>query len=124
MQPDDGVVCFGEWEYDFSTGIIRSLNSENSSLIKEFHLSQSMQVLLRYLIENPGRIISKKELIGIFGNGLNESCPSILRVVPTLRKILGDSGANPKYIVTLRKRGYRFIANVERLQRLGMGEKV
>ena len=77
---------------------------------------QALQVLI-VLASEPGRLVTREHLhkvlwpatsFGDFEHGLNAA-------VNRLREILGDSAVNPKYIETIPRQGYRFIAatNVE-----------
>jgi Tol biopolymer transport system component/DNA-binding winged helix-turn-helix (wHTH) protein len=75
---------------------------------------QALQVLL-LLAEEPGRVVTREELqrelwpnaaYGDFEHGLNAA-------VNRLRETLNDSATVPKYIETIPRRGYRFIASFE-----------
>src|SRR5215471_15172938 len=77
---------------------------------------QPYQVLLK-LLDRPGEIVSREELRSVlwhedtfvdFETGLNTA-------IKRLRETLGDSADNPTFIETLPRRGYKFIAPVERL---------
>jgi TolB-like protein/DNA-binding winged helix-turn-helix (wHTH) protein/Flp pilus assembly protein TadD len=70
--------------------------------------------LLAALLEHPGQVVSREELrsrvwpnesFGDFDQALNIA-------IGKLRSALGDSAENPRFIETLPKRGYRFIADV------------
>jgi DNA-binding winged helix-turn-helix (wHTH) protein len=74
-------------------------------------------VILETLLRDPGKLITREELRSRiwpgdtfvdFDHGLNAA-------VNKLREALGDSVANPQYIETLPRRGYRFLAKVESL---------
>ncbi len=75
---------------------------------------QALQVLI-VLASEPGRLVTREHLhkvlwpttsFGDFEHGLNAA-------VNRLREILGDSAVTPKYIETIPRQGYRFIAAVE-----------
>ncbi|MGH2396815.1 MAG: tetratricopeptide repeat protein [bacterium] len=77
---------------------------------------QSFQVLAR-LLERPAELVTREELrrslwpedtFVDFDHGLNAA-------VNRLREALGDSAAEPRFIETLPRRGYRFIGSVESL---------
>jgi DNA-binding winged helix-turn-helix (wHTH) protein len=70
--------------------------------------------LLEILLERPGEVITREELrsrvctdesFGDFDQAVNIA-------IAKLRSALGDSAENPRFIETLPKRGYRFIADV------------
>jgi predicted ATPase/DNA-binding winged helix-turn-helix (wHTH) protein len=68
--------------------------------------------VIRYLVENPGRLIAHDELLdAIWPDTFVQ--PQVLRTyVLELRKVLGDDAGQPRYIQTLPKRGYCFISPV------------
>jgi TolB-like protein/DNA-binding winged helix-turn-helix (wHTH) protein/Flp pilus assembly protein TadD len=68
--------------------------------------------LLRALVEHAGHLRSREELVEqVWPNTIVEE-HSLTSRVSALRKILGDEGDTPRYIETVRGRGYRFIAEV------------
>lgn len=68
--------------------------------------------VLRYLVENPARLITQEELLEAVWPGTFVQ-PEILRkYILDIRKALGDPPKNPLFIETLPRRGYRFIARV------------
>jgi DNA-binding winged helix-turn-helix (wHTH) protein len=65
--------------------------------------------VLRYLIENPQRLITHDELLEALWPETYVQ-PQVLRTyILELRKLLGDDPAYPRYIQTIPKRGYRFL---------------
>lgn len=74
--------------------------------------------VLVHLVRNAGRLVSKHELLdGIWAGSFVEE--GILSVhVSGLRKALGDDNRAPRYIETVARAGYRFIATVTSLDRL------
>lgn len=69
------------------------------------------QVLI-YLVEHRDRVISKDELLEHLWPGQFISDGSLNACLMAVRKAVGDSGRNQRYIQTLHSRGYRFIADV------------
>ena len=68
--------------------------------------------LLRYLVENPGRLITHDELLDALWRGVHVQ-PEVLKShILAVRNALGDKARSPQFIETLRGRGYRFIAPV------------
>jgi TolB-like protein/DNA-binding winged helix-turn-helix (wHTH) protein/Flp pilus assembly protein TadD len=77
-------------------------------------VQQQPMKLLQILLERPGEVITREELrsrvctdesFGDFDQAVNIA-------IAKLRSALGDSAENPRFIETLPKRGYRFIAEV------------
>lgn len=68
--------------------------------------------VLRYLVENPGRLVSHDELLDALWPETYVQ-PQVLRTyMLDLRKVLDDDPRNPRFIQSLPKRGYCFIAAV------------
>jgi Tol biopolymer transport system component/DNA-binding winged helix-turn-helix (wHTH) protein len=68
--------------------------------------------LLLYLIDNRGRLIEREEILGEIWNGTHVTENSLSREIAKLRRSLGDDSKTPRYIETVRTRGFRFIAEV------------
>src|SRR5262249_21226521 len=66
--------------------------------------------VLRYLVENPGRLISKDELFAAVWPNLAITDDALVQSIGELRRALGDDG--PRLITTIPRRGYRFEAAV------------
>jgi len=78
---------------------------------KEEHLLEPKAAkLLEYFVNNPNRDISRDELIGNVWNGEIVSDNAINRVVVRLRKAFQDEDKIKRFIVTVPKVGYRFVA--------------
>lgn len=99
---------FGLYEADFAAGELRK--NGNKLRLQE----QPFQVLAM-LLDRSGQVVSREELrerlwaadtFVDFDHSLNTA-------INKLRDVLGDTAANPRFIETLPRRGYRFIAPVE-----------
>jgi predicted ATPase len=92
-----------------------SLDTSNESLSqngRQIALPPKPFAVLRYLVENPGRLITHDELLDALWPETYVQ-PQVLRTyVLELRKVLGDDAGRPRFIQTLPKRGYRFVATV------------
>jgi DNA-binding winged helix-turn-helix (wHTH) protein len=107
---------FGVFEFDTASG---ELSREGK--VQPRLRDQALQIL-RMLLERPREVVTREELRnGLwpadtfvdFDHGLNTA-------INQLRSALGDSAANPRFIQTLPRRGYRFIAPVEAGSRDGI----
>lgn len=68
--------------------------------------------VLRYLVEHPGRLVTHDELLDALWPETYVQ-PQVLRTyMLDLRKLLGDDPRSPRYIQSLPKRGYCFVAPV------------
>src|SRR5579863_7882047 len=109
MEPlrNTSVVRFGTFEVSFESGEVRKAGLR-------IRVQQQPLKLLQILLERPGEVVSREELrnrlstneaFGDFDQAVNIA-------IGKLRSALGDSADDPRYIETLPKRGYRFIAEV------------
>jgi DNA-binding winged helix-turn-helix (wHTH) protein/tetratricopeptide (TPR) repeat protein len=68
--------------------------------------------LLHALGRNPGRILSKAEIFDVVWQGRHVGDASLKNLVRILRRALGDTAEAPKFIETVRGRGYRLIGEI------------
>jgi DNA-binding winged helix-turn-helix (wHTH) protein/tetratricopeptide (TPR) repeat protein len=69
--------------------------------------------LLKYMAARPGKLLSKDELVeAVWGDRVVTEA-SLNQAVRELRKALGDDARSPRYIETVHRRGFRFIAATE-----------
>jgi TolB-like protein len=103
---------FGTFELDFDSHELRKRGVR-------LRLEEKPFQILALLLVNPGQVVTRKAVreklwpqtfVG-YEQGLNTA-------MNKLRDLLSDSAHNPRYIETLPRVGYRFIAPVERVQRL------
>lgn len=78
--------------------------------------------LLRYLVENPKRLLTHGELLRKLWPKTFVQPQALRTYVLELRRTLGDSAAQPCYIQTLPKRGYCFMAQVSECSQPQRGE--
>src|ERR1700676_1338973 len=108
-----GRVRFGAFDLDLSTGELRSIEApdpNNKVLLRE----QVFQVL-RMLLEHEGKIVTREEIKSkLWANDtVVDFDHSINATIKSLRRALGDSADNPRYIETLARRGYRLMVPIE-----------
>jgi Tol biopolymer transport system component/DNA-binding winged helix-turn-helix (wHTH) protein len=68
--------------------------------------------LLIFMLENRGRLLTKRELLEAVWGSSSVTENALAREIALLRRVLGDSIKEPKYISTVPTRGYRFVAEV------------
>jgi TolB-like protein/DNA-binding winged helix-turn-helix (wHTH) protein/Tfp pilus assembly protein PilF len=71
--------------------------------------------VLRYLIEHSDRVVEKQELFEQVWGEKFVTDNALSRVIKEIRHVIGDSADSPRYIETVPKRGYRFIAELNSL---------
>lgn len=100
---------FGSFRIDPAERLLLR-NGENVRLTPKV-----FEVLL-YLVENPGRVLDKDELMKEIWSETFVEEVNLAKNISVLRKALGeDGGAERQYIETIPKRGYRFSADVEQV---------
>jgi DNA-binding winged helix-turn-helix (wHTH) protein len=67
---------------------------------------------LLLLVENRGRLIDKDELLSVVWAGSVVEEANLTQTIFTIRKVLGDSSKDRRYIATIAGRGYQFVAPV------------
>lgn len=67
---------------------------------------------LTLLVQNRGRLVEKDELLSKVWSGTVVEESNLSQAIFTVRKILGDSPKDPRYIATVAGRGYQFVAPV------------
>ena len=110
----DSQLRFDAYQVDLRTGEVRKHG-------RRIRLAGRPFQILALLLEQPGELLTRKELQARlwpadtfvdFEHGVNTA-------IQTLRRALCDSHKRPRFIETLPRRGYRFIAAVEKIQSAG-----
>jgi adenylate cyclase len=68
--------------------------------------------LLRLLVEHPGQLLAKETILNEVWRGTHVSEASVKDYVKELRHVLDDDANTPRYIETVRGRGYRYIGDI------------
>ncbi len=76
-------------------------------------LTPKLLDLLFYLLDRPGQLVTKEELLDAVWPGANVTENAMAQAISDLREAIGDEAASPTYIRTIARRGYRFIAPVQ-----------
>jgi TolB-like protein len=104
-------IRFGPYEVNLSSHELRKHGLRIRLAEKPFQI-------LEFLLEHAGEVVTRKELRQrLWPNIYVGYEHSLNTAVNTLRVLLGDSAHNPRYIETLPRLGYRFIAPVEKVDR-------
>jgi len=102
-----GTVSFGEFELDLETAELRGNGS------KAILPGQPFQILVT-LLGRPGQLVAREELKRQLwpSDTFVDFDVSLNKAVNRLREALGDSAEHPRFIETLPRKGYRFVAAV------------
>jgi TolB-like protein/DNA-binding winged helix-turn-helix (wHTH) protein len=82
---------------------------------QEIHLEPVVLKLLIYLIAHRERLVTRDELMDTVWGDTVISESALTKAVARLRKALDDDPDAPRYLETVRSKGYRFVADVEEL---------
>jgi TolB-like protein/DNA-binding winged helix-turn-helix (wHTH) protein/Flp pilus assembly protein TadD len=102
-----GRLCFGVFEVDLRAGELRKRGLR-------VRLQEQPFQVLAMLLEHAGQVVSREELqkklwpaetFVDFDHGLNKA-------INKIREALGDSAESPRFVETVARRGYRFLADV------------
>jgi TolB-like protein/DNA-binding winged helix-turn-helix (wHTH) protein len=112
-----GRARFGGFELDLKSGELCSIGTADGNNNKVLLREQSFQVL-RMLLEREGKIVTREEIKSrLWANDtVVDFDHSINSTIKTLRRALGDSADNPRYIETLARRGYRLMLPIHYLE--------
>ena len=78
-------------------------------------LTPKLVDLLLYFVSRPSVLITKDELLSAIWPDVTVTENALTQAISDLRQALGDDPSSPRYIQTVARRGYRFIAEVEAL---------
>jgi DNA-binding winged helix-turn-helix (wHTH) protein len=100
--PDDASVRFGPYQLHPIQGLSRGS--------AEIRVTPKALAILQALAGQAGRVVTKDELFRTVWPDAAVSDATLSSCILELRKALGDNARRPRYIETLHRRGFRFIA--------------
>lgn len=104
-EPEDELFTFNGKAIDFGALELRTTEQTVRLTLMEAEV-------LRYLIKHEGRVVSRKSLLEeVWGLHEDTDTRAIDNFIVRLRKYLEDEPSKPKYLLTVRGVGYRFITN-------------
>jgi Tol biopolymer transport system component/DNA-binding winged helix-turn-helix (wHTH) protein len=108
FQRSTNKVQFGLFEADLATGELRRSGVRIRLQAQPFRV-------LSFLLERPGEIVTREEIQQrVWGaDTIVDFDHSLGTAINKIREALGDSAENPRFIETLARRGYRFIAPIK-----------
>ena len=105
------VVRFGTFELDLDAGVLHRHG-------RRVPLQEQPARILGLLVSRPGDLVTREELRQLVwtDDTFVEFDASLNAAITKIRRALGDSASAPRFIETVPKRGYRFLADVQGLQ--------
>lgn len=100
------VISFAEFELDT---VHRKLLREGEVIA----LHAKAFDLLAFLIENNGRVIGKDEILDTVWEGQIIEESNLTVQISNLRKALGETKNNPRFLITVPGKGYKFVAEID-----------
>ncbi|MDE3167183.1 MAG: winged helix-turn-helix domain-containing protein [Acidobacteriota bacterium] len=97
--------AFGQFQVDLAERLLTQSGSPLPLPPKAFDL-------LALFVENPGRLLEKDRIMQELWPDTFVEEANLANLIGLLRRTLGDSSSNSRYIQTVPKRGYRFVATV------------
>jgi DNA-binding response OmpR family regulator len=105
---DFGTFSFRGKTIDF--GVLELRTADNV-----IHLTLMESELLRYLVRNDGRVVSRKQILEeVWGLHEDTDTRAIDNFMVRLRRYIEDDAAEPRHLLTVRGVGYRFLANPDK----------
>jgi predicted ATPase/DNA-binding winged helix-turn-helix (wHTH) protein len=102
---DDRSITFGRFRLDQANECLWQGTRAISLRPKAF-------AVLKLLLENPGRLVTKQQVLDRVWPGTFVSDAVLKDSIRQLREVLGDQPKSPTYIETAHRRGYRFIGKI------------
>jgi len=109
----NGSEDFGTFSFDGKTIDFGALELRSGDTTIQLTLMESE--LLRHLVRNDGRNVSRKQILEeVWGLHEDTDTRAIDNFVVRLRRYIEDDAANPRHLLTVRGVGYRFVASPEK----------
>jgi DNA-binding response OmpR family regulator len=108
-----GVSDFGTFSFSGKTIDFGTLELRTAGGV--IHLTLMESELLRHLVRNDGRVVSRKQILEeVWGLHEDTDTRAIDNFMVRLRRYIEDDPAQPRHLLTVRGVGYRFLANPEK----------
>src|SRR5215471_9483170 len=99
------LIRFGDCELDLAGYEVRRAGRRCAVEPQVFEL-------LAYLVRNPGRLVTKDELIAEVWGGRIVSDAALSGQIKAARQAIGDDGEQQRFIRTVHGRGFRFVGEI------------
>jgi TolB-like protein len=98
------TLMFGRYRLEPQSGLM--------SGGRNVHLTPKALALLSFIADRPGEVVTKDQLFGAVWPEVNVGDAALVTCIQELRRALKDDARRPRYIETLHRRGYRFVAKM------------
>lgn len=102
-EPLPHLFQVGDWQADANQNLMWHGS-------REIHLEPKTMAILQFLVMNANEVVSREVLFAKFWKNQVVTEDALNRAMWNIRRSLGDTPNNPKYIATIRNRGYKLIA--------------
>ncbi len=96
-------------EIDLARGVLRRGG-------EELHLKPKAFAILLHLIASRDRLVTREELLELFWKDAAVTDDALTQCIAELRRAFQDDARNPRYLKTVPRRGFRFVAEVEEVR--------
>jgi len=103
--PDGQVLRFGPYRLD-------TRKEQVWHETQPVRLTPKAFQVLWYVLERPGRLVTKEELLQVLWADTVVSDGALTTCIQEIRKALQDNAKSPQYLETVHRRGFRFIGEV------------
>ena len=108
-EPQTNIYEFGEFQVDAVKSLL--IKGKDESL----PLTPKVFDLLLYLVQNSGKIIEKDELMSVIWTDTIVEENNLNKNISVLRRVLGEKPGEKQFIETVKKHGFRFVVEVQRI---------
>lgn len=103
------MLTFNSWIYCPETGVLKKGRTEH-------RLAPQPNLVLKMLVTSAPQVISRQAFLDAVWSDRIVNEDALSRTIAELRKLLGDSASQAKYIKTRPKKGYQFVTEVETIK--------
>ena len=104
-----------EHNYRFGPFVVERVRYRVLRGSEPVELTPKLLDLLLHLLDHAGTLVTKEQLLDALWPDANVTDNALAQAISELRQALGDDASTPRFIKTVARRGYRFIAPVEPL---------
>jgi DNA-binding winged helix-turn-helix (wHTH) protein len=114
-----GVYEFGDFRLDANRRTLRSLAYDVPIRVAAKVFDTAL-----FLVEHPGEVLPKARLLAHLWPGLVVEENNLTQAISDLRRALGETRGENRYVATVPRRGYQFVAEVRRLEHRSVQPRV